>query len=117
MSAPGNNRRRGDPDDSEGHVHRRKTDSDAVLHLHARVADCEESIMKMLEVQNALTVNMQTLNENMTRIAEVLEAWNNAKGFWITVKFVSAFAKIVLPIAAIVGAVWLFGKTGQWVKP
>lgn len=36
--APDHNRRRGDPDDSEAHVHRRSTDANAVLHLHSRVA-------------------------------------------------------------------------------
>ncbi|MFP5465152.1 MAG: hypothetical protein ACLGHR_10330 [Gammaproteobacteria bacterium] len=108
------NRRRGDPDDSEAHIHRRTTDSDAVLHLHSRVADCEESITRLLEAQREMTENMRTLTNNMGRIAEVLEAWNNAKGFWITIKFVSAFARVALPLMAFGAALWLFVKTGQW---
>lgn len=110
------NRRSGDPDDSEAHAHRRKTDVDTVLHLHSRIADCEESISKLLEAQQAMTNNMQTLTKNMGRIAEVLEAWNNARGFWVTVKFFSAFARIMLPIVAVSAAIYAFLKTGQWLQ-
>lgn len=113
--ATASNRRRGDPDESEAHVHRRKTDTEAVLHLHGRVADCEESIGKLLEAQREMTTNMRTLTDNMGRIAEVLEAWNNAKGFWVTLKFMSGFSKVALPIIAFTGALWLFIKTGQWL--
>lgn len=109
------NRRRGDPDESEAHMHRRKTDADAVLHLHSRIADCEESIGRLLEAQREMTDNMRTLTSNIGRVAEVLEAWNNAKGFWITLKFASGFAKIMLPLIAFSGALWLFVKTGQWL--
>lgn len=110
------NRRRGDSDDSEAHIHRRKCDSDAVLHLHSRVADCEESIGKLLEAQRDVTANMRTLTANMGRIAEVLEAWNNAKGFWITLKLASAGAKVLLPLLAFGAAVFIFMKTGKWVS-
>lgn len=107
------NRRRGDSDDSKAYVHRRKCDTDAVLHLHSRIGECEESIVRLLEAQREMTANMNRLTDNMGRIAEVLEAWNNAKGFWLTVRFVSAFVKVVLPIAAVFGALWLYIKTGQ----
>lgn len=113
--ATAHNRRRGDPDDSESHVHRRGSDADAVLHLHSRVADCEESIAKLLSAQREMTENMRTLTDNMGRIAEVLEAWNNAKGFWITIKFAAAFAKVIVPLMAFAAALWLFVKTGQWL--
>lgn len=106
------NRRATDPEDSQAHVHRRKTDSDAVLHLHSRIADCEESILKLLEAQKHVTDSMTRLTDNMGRIAEVLEAWNNAKGFWLTLKFMSGAAKVLLPILAISGAIWAVVKSG-----
>lgn len=108
-------RRRGDPDDSNAHVHRRATDANAVLHLHSRIADCEKSIGRLLEAQREMTENMRTLTSNIGRVAEVLEAWNNAKGFWIMIKFVSAFARIMLPLVAFSGGLWLFIKTGNWM--
>lgn len=106
------NRRATDPEDSQAHVHRRKTDSDAVLQLHSRIADCEESILKLLEAQKHVTDSMTRLTDNMGRIAEVLEAWNNAKGFWLTLKFMSGAAKVLLPILAISGAIWAVVKAG-----
>jgi len=105
-------RRATDTDDSQAHVHRRKTDSDALLHLHSRIADCEESILKLLEAQQHVTDSMTRLTDNMGRIAEVLEAWNNAKGFWLTLKFMSGAAKVLLPILAISGAIWAVVKAG-----
>lgn len=114
MVAATPNRRRGDPSDSEAHVHRRKTDQDAVLHLHSRIADCEESIQKLLESQQQMTENLRKLTDNTGRLADVLEAWNNVKGFWWTLKLLSGGAKIVIPLIALGGAAWLFLKTGQW---
>ena len=99
-------RRRTDPEDSQAHAHRRKTDSDTVLHLHSRIADCEESILKLLEAQKHVTDSMAKLTDNMGRIAEVLEAWNNAKGFWATLRFMSAAAKVLVPIMVVTGAIW-----------
>lgn len=107
-------RRRNDPDDSEAHAHRRQTDTDAVLHLHGRVADCEDSINKLLESHREMGENLKSLNLNIGRVADVLEAIGNLKGFWWTVRMMSTGAKIVIPILGFVGAVWLLIKTGQW---
>lgn len=111
---PQNARRKHDPDESQAHVHRRDADSNAVLHLHSRIADCEASIDKLLASQAAMADNLKRLTENLGRVAEVLEAWNNAKGFWLTIQFVSGVVKVVVPIGAFLVAVWLLVKTGQW---
>lgn len=110
------NRRRTDPEDSEAHVHRRATDTEAVLHLHSRVADCEESIIKLVESQRDMSEHIRQLTANMGRVADALEAWSNVKGFWVTMKFLSSFVKTVWPIAATIGAIWLFIKTGRWIS-
>lgn len=107
-------RRRNDPEDSEAHVHRRATDQDAVLHLHSRIHDCEESIAHLLESHRDMADNMKNLNQNIGRVADVLEALSNLKGFWLTLRLVSGGAKIVLPLLAVAAAVLLFLKTGQW---
>lgn len=108
------NRRRHDPEDSEAHAHRRAVDTDAVLHLHGRVGDCEESIRKLLQSQRDMADNLKSLNQNLGRVADVLEALSNFKGFWMTLRLMSGAAKVVLPLLAVAGAVWLFLKTGQW---
>ena len=111
-------RRRTDPDDSESHVHRRATDGEAVLALHSRVEDHDRKIGEILETQRAMTENLKKLTENTGRLADVLEAWNNVKGFWWTLKLISSAAKIAVPMLAFVGAVWYFAKTGHWeIKP
>lgn len=118
MAAATATRRRGDPADSEAHVHRRKTDHDEVLRLHSRVGDCEKSINKLLESQQLMTEHVKKLTDNTGRLADVLEAWNNVKGFWWTLKLMSGGAKIVIPIVALVAALWIFLKTGHWeIKP
>jgi hypothetical protein len=48
-------------------------------------------------------------------VAEVLEAWNNAKGFILTLKLISGGVKIIAPIVAFVVITWVFIKTGKWV--
>lgn len=107
-------RRKSDPDDSQAHVHRRMTDSDAVLYLHERVDDHERAIEQIIASQRDMADNLKKLTENTGRLADVLEAWNNVKGFWWTIRMVGAVAKILIPIMMLGGAIWLFIKTGNW---
>ncbi|MCK9386079.1 MAG: hypothetical protein M0Q15_15830 [Nevskia sp.] len=111
-------RRHNDAPDSQASAHRRRTDEDAVLHLHGRVSDCESSIEKLLVSHRDMAENMASLNLNLGRVADVLEALGNLKGFWLTFKLMSAVAKATMPLLALAGAllaaVWLFVKTGQW---
>lgn len=48
---------------------------------------------------------------------EIIEAWNDAKGFVRTIKLIGEVFKWVAKVAAAIGAVWLLVKTGQWIKP
>lgn len=107
-------RRHNDAEDSQASVHRRRTDEDAVLHLHGRVADCEASIEKLLVSHRDMAENMKSLNLNLGRVADVLEALGNLKGFWWTVSLMSTVAKAALPLLALAAAIWFFAKTGQW---
>jgi len=110
-------RRRNDPDDSEAHSHRRATDADAVARLHDRVDDHDRDILRIDGTLVELVTNMKGLTDNTGRLADVLEAWNNVRGFWWTIKAFSAMAKLVAPILMLAGALWLFGKTGHWKWP
>lgn len=110
-------RRKHDPSDSEAHAHRRATDADAVLRLHDRVDDNEREILRIDGTLNKLVTNMQGLTDNTGRLADVLEAWNNVRGFWWTIKAMSALAKLAAPILLFLAALWLFAKTGQWKWP
>lgn len=110
-----NLKRKTDPEDSQAHAHRRRTDSDSVIHMHNRLDDCEESIRMLLESNRATAESLKALTDNLGRVAEVLEAWNNAKGFWLTLKMLGTGARILLPIVAFFVAIWVFVKTGKWI--
>jgi hypothetical protein len=108
--------RRTDNPSSKEHTHRRITDEDTVNHFHNRLLDIEANIDKLMASHNVMAENFNKLTEYVGRVAEVLEAWNNAKGFWVTIKFMSAIAKLFIPLAALAGAIWIAFKTGYWPK-
>lgn len=108
------NRRRNDPDDSEAHVHRRRSDTDAVLQMHSRLDDHDGKFIEVFEILRGNADSLAALNANVSRVADVLEAMANFKGFWMTLRLLSAAAKIIIPIIAVIGALWIFLKTGQW---
>jgi uncharacterized membrane protein len=83
--------------------------------MHNRLDDCEKSIQILLESNRATAESLKSLTENLGRVAEVLEAWNNAKGFWLTLKLVGGGVRVVSPIVAFVVVVWVFIKTGKWI--
>ena len=85
-----------------------------MLRLHDRVDDHDRKFADHDSVIGKMAENLQSLNQNLSRVADVLEALNNVKGFWLTLRLISGAAKIVLPIAIVIGAAWAFVKTGQW---
>ena len=115
------NRRRGDPDDSQAHVHRRSTDDDAVLRLHSRLDDHDRKLEEVFEILRSNAENLKSLNDNLGRVADVLETMSNLKGFWLTVKLLSSVSKVMLPpllvFGALAGAVYVYLKTGMWRTP
>ena len=111
-------RRRNDPEDSQAHAHRRASDSEAVLRLHDRVGDTERRLDTHDELLGTLAANMGDLTKNTGRLADVLEAWSNIRGFWWTLKMMGCAVKLLMPFilfgTAVLAAVWLYGKTGVW---
>ena len=69
----------------------------------------------LLESNRATAEYLKSLTENLRRVAEVLEAWNNAKGFWLTLKLFGGIVRVIAPIIAFVVVVWVFIKTGKWI--
>ena len=87
------------------------------MRLHDRVDDHDSDILRIDGTLTRLVDNMQGLTDNTGRLADVLEAWNNVKGFWWTIRALSTLAKITAPLLLFIGAVWLFAKTGHWKWP
>jgi hypothetical protein len=117
-------RRKRDPADSEAHAHRRADDEGDMARLHVRIDDLAgmvggntRDINRIDGTLTQLASTMQGLTDNTGRLADVLEAWNNVKGFWWTVKAMSTLTKLIMPVLLLFAAVWLFAKTGQWKWP
>lgn len=117
-------RRKHDPADSEAHAHRRADDDNDLARLHIRIDDIAgmvggntRDISRIDGTLTTLVSSMQGLTDNTGRLADVLEAWNNVKGFWWTVKAMSMLIKLLAPILLLFAAVWLFAKTGHWKWP
>lgn len=92
--------------------------------LHVRIDDLAgmvggntRDITRIDGTLTTLASTMQGLTDNTGRLADVLEAWNNVKGFWWTIKAMSTLAKLAAPVLLLFAAVWLFAKTGQWKWP
>jgi len=111
-------RRATDNQDSEAHAHRRVFDDESAARLHARVDDHDKRITQHDAVLSGLVTNMEGLTANTGRLADVLEAWSNVKGFWWTLKLVGSGVRILSPIVlfccALGAAIWLFARTGHW---
>lgn len=117
-------RRKRDPADSEAHAHRRADDEGDMARLHVRIDDLAgmvggntRDINRIDGTLTQLASTMQGLTDNTGRLADVLEALNNVKGFWWTVKAMSTLTKLIMPVLLLFSAVWLFAKTGQWKWP
>jgi hypothetical protein len=117
-------RRKRDPADSEAHAHRRADDEGDMARLHVRIDDLAgmvggntRDINRIDGTLTQLASTMQGLTDNTGRLADVLEALNNVKGFWWTVKAMSTLTKLIMPVLLLFAAVWLFAKTGQWKWP
>lgn len=106
------------------HMHRRSTDPvNSMWRLHRRMDDCEKNVSEIKKdisdlknQQGALTNEFTQMNQHVGRMAEIMEAWNNAKGFWAVMRFMSAFAKVSVIVGGLAAAIWIFLKTGYWIK-
>lgn len=123
-NAHASRRRKHDPADSDAHAHRRADDDDDMARMHVRLNDLAgmvggntRDINRIDATLATLVDSMQGLTDNTGRLADVMEAWNNVKGFWWTVKALSTLAKLAAPILLLFAAVWLFAKTGNWKWP
>lgn len=73
--------------------------------------DCKTSVDEQI---NAIKETVAAVASDAKKIREIVEAWDNAKGFVNTVKGISATLKILaLPMVAL-GALWYFMTTGHF---
>lgn len=75
----------------------------ALATLHGRVDEFSLAIGALGKIQ-----------EDIKEMREIIDAWNNAKGFVTTIKFLSAFIKWAAIVGGAVGVLWYFLKFGHF---
>lgn len=94
---------------------RSMTESEMINDLNERVLDCERKIKNVTEEQATVSLQITELNIHISRIADILEAWNNVKGFWSVMRLISNAAKVGMIIIGAILAVFIFIRTGHWI--
>ena len=89
--------------DAEKHIKECRNEVDASLAiLHGRMDDFSRAIVTLGEIK-----------QSVEEMREIISAWNSAKGFVTTIKFISAFLKYSAIVGAAVGMVWYVVKFGH----
>lgn len=58
--------------------------------------------------------DLQEIKLQLVQLKEILEAWNNAKGFVRTIKLIGDIVKWGVPLVAIISTVWYFLTTRRF---
>lgn len=71
---------------------------------------------KVAELEARLQEQKETLDQihqDLKSVREIIEAWNNVKGFATTMKFIASAIKITVTVGGAVGFFWFLTKYGQ----
>lgn len=75
---------------------------------------------KLDECKGDMVTDIQALKDQVTAIhtdiahmREILDAWNSAKGFVNTIKFLAALTKALAALGAVIGIIWYVTKFGH----
>lgn len=73
----------------------------------------------MEELRTELTTirsKVETMEQEVASIKELLQAWENAKGFIKVIEILGKITKALLPTIAFIGAFWYLITSGHWPK-
>ena len=79
--------------------------------LEDKLRDCKKDVDAELET---IALSIKQLQSDIQAMRDILEAWNNMKGFASGMRFFSTAIKILTPIVVFFGGVYWFFHTGQW---
>lgn len=77
-----------------------------MIALSQQVAEAVEARQTLVEIQH-----------DVAHMREIIEAWNNAKGFVATIRFLASVVKWTAVIGSAVGLVWYVLKYGAPPPP
>jgi hypothetical protein len=86
----------------------------------ARLKECRDEVDKSMAVLHGrvdafvqATATIHEIHDDVREMREILDAWNSAKGFVTTIKFLSAMIKWTAIVGGTVGVIWYFVKFGH----
>lgn len=88
-----------------------ETDSDRLNRLEEELAACRDKVNRNLAEFHHKLANIE---EKLNALLEIMEAWNNFRGFTRVMAIISSTIKTLAPIALLITALVYFFKTGTW---
>jgi len=88
--------------------------------MESKLKECKDEVDKSLATLHgrldALTITAESIkqiHDDVQKMREIIEAWNSAKGFVTTIKFLSAFIRWFAIVGGAVGVGWYLIKFGH----
>ena len=76
-----------------------------------KLRDCKKDVDVELD---SIASSIKQMQADIQAMKDILEAWNNMKGFASGMRFVSTVIKIMTPVVVFFGGIYWFFHTGQW---
>ena len=90
------------------------------IEIESKIKECRNEVDASLAVLHGrmdefsrATITLGEIKSSVEEMREIIAAWNSAKGFVTTIKFLSAFLKYSAIVGAAVGMVWYLFKFGH----
>lgn len=88
-----------------------ETDSDRLSRLEEELVACRDKVNRNIAQFHQ---QLEGIEEKLTALLEIAEAWNNWRGFAKVMTVISGAIKTLVPVALLITAVVYFFKTGTW---
>nr|PZN71014.1 MAG: hypothetical protein DIU57_21465 [Pseudomonadota bacterium] len=85
--------------------------------VESRLSEGDESFAELRRDVSQMRGQLDRVADDLSQVKEIVVAWDSIKGFVAVVKASSKVLGFLLKVAAVVGALWLFAKTGEWKWP
>lgn len=81
---------------------------------HRRFTDKLRECKREVDVEfTNIAGSMTAMQADVKEMKEILEAWNNMKGFASGMRFFATAIKIITPVVLLIGGIYFFFKTGK----
>lgn len=92
----------------------------AIVVNEEKLKECRDEVDKSMAILHGrvdafvqATSTIHEIRDDIREMREILDAWNNAKGFVTTIKFLSSLIKWISIVGGTIGLIWYFFKTGH----